>query len=168
MHLVQAGPSSAHANRRLKHRKCECGANGEGENLGRRWVPPFLPPSSPPLPSVMFWFPDIHTAPVVASHHLRSSSRLQVWWAKVKGLRPYMCIRWWYFVFKGWSPVILDWNSSSSLCSSQVPARTWKSFQNKKERSRFDHVMHKQTFIFFHLDTLNLQACPPRAQDPSM
>ena len=80
-----------------------------------------LPPSSsPPLSFVMFWFLDIQVAPVVASHHLRSSSRSQVWWAKVKDLRPHMCLRWWYFVFKGWSPLILDQISSSSLCSSRV------------------------------------------------
>ena len=84
------------------------------------WHSLIFAPSSPPLSSVMFWFLDIHVAPVVASHHLRSSSRSQVWWAKVKDLRPYMCLRWWYFVFKGWSPLIVDQFSSFSLCSSQV------------------------------------------------
>jgi hypothetical protein len=53
MHLVIARPSSAHANKGLKHRNCKGGSNGGEENLGRRWVPPFLPPPSSSLALVL-------------------------------------------------------------------------------------------------------------------
>ena len=96
--------------------------------------PPILP-----LPFVLFWFPRIHLALVVASQR-----------PAVKDLRPYMCLRWWNFVL-----LTLDWISSSSLCSSQVwrlqvgvQARTWKSFQNKMEPSCSDHVTHKKMYFF--------------------